>query len=209
MYGFYKSRQLDGTLDKGPRYGSHCLTAARIAMGWGTVAEQRWPMPRGKVDWPPQEPPGLDKIARFNRTFSHFRIRTLSDARYCLFLGGPFTFSLPITKQWHTAPKGVVAIPKSTVELVESHAVTAVGYSDDNQQLKFINSWGPNWGDKGYGYLPYSYFETYLTDAWARYPGKMRKWAPRDISGAALCTRSYVYKLVGKRRCSYRTLECG
>jgi C1A family cysteine protease len=32
------------------------------------------------------------------------------------------------------------------------HAVTVVGYGNDGSQNYYIvrNSWGPNWGDKGY-----------------------------------------------------------
>ena len=36
------------------------------------------------------------------------------------------------------------------------HCVTAVGYSDATQRFKIVNSWGPGWGQKGFGYLPYS-----------------------------------------------------
>src|SRR6266478_2762034 len=35
MYGFVRARQLDGTMEKGSRHGSYCLTAARVMMGWG------------------------------------------------------------------------------------------------------------------------------------------------------------------------------
>ena len=40
------------------------------------------------------------------------------------------------------------------------HAVVAVGYAEQNSEkgyIKFRNSWGKEWGDQGYGYLPYSY----------------------------------------------------
>ena len=153
MYCFNKARQLDGTMDKGSRYGSFCLTAARVTMGWGTVTEQRWPMPRGQVVWPPQEPPGLDQIARFNRTFSHFRIRNITDAKRCLAFGGPFNFLVPITKHWYAAPNGVIPMPVSPAEFIEGHAVAAAGYDDHTQLLTFINSWGPNWGNHGFGYF--------------------------------------------------------
>jgi C1A family cysteine protease len=60
--------------------------------------------------------------------------------------------------------------------------VVAVGYDDsrrirsDKGALLVRNSWGPDWGEAGYGWLPYSYvkrrlamdFWTVLKPAWLR-----------------------------------------
>lgn len=35
------------------------------------------------------------------------------------------------------------------------HAITLVGYKESGQYFKFINSWGTDWGDRGYGRLSY------------------------------------------------------
>ncbi|MEE3719801.1 C1 family peptidase [Tumidithrix elongata RA019] len=61
----------------------------------------------------------------------------------------------------------------------EGHALVAVGYDDimefnnpddPNQPLKgaFLvrNSWGEDWGDRGYGWLPYYYVEKGLATDW-------------------------------------------
>lgn len=37
------------------------------------------------------------------------------------------------------------------------HAMTIVGFSDDLQMFLVRNSWGEDWGDKGYCYIPYAY----------------------------------------------------
>ena len=52
-------------------------------------------------------------------------------------------------------------------------AVTAVGY-DDNRRIRsdrgailFRSSWGSQWGDDGFGWLPYSYVREQLAaDFW-------------------------------------------
>ncbi len=197
LYGFNKSRQLDGTMSEGSQYGTYCLTAARVSAGWGSVAEHRWPYPRGNVTWPPDEPAGLDKIARFNRTFSHFRVRSIHDARTFIAFGGPFTFSVPITSAWQRASGGAIPMPRNAGEFVEDHAICAVGYDDQTQLLTFVNSWGANWGDGGFGFLPYKYFEAYLSDAWFRFPTRLGRWRPDQANDDFVQRRSIFRNVLG------------
>jgi hypothetical protein len=180
-------------MEKGSRYGSHCLTAARVMMGWGTVAEARWSYPAGKIAWPPPEPPGLDRIARFNRSFSHWKVRNLDDLRRALSSGGSCNFSVPITKQWRTAPGGIITLPRSPSDFLEGHAMAAAGYNDNTQLIKFINNWGPHWGDRGYGYLPYAYFEKYRTDALTLFPYKLQNWCPKRTGGQPFASQREMF----------------
>ena len=39
------------------------------------------------------------------------------------------------------------------------HAMTIVGFSDELQMFLVRNSWGSDWGDRGYCYMPYAYIE--------------------------------------------------
>lgn len=39
------------------------------------------------------------------------------------------------------------------------HAMTIVGFSDELQMFLVRNSWGEDWGNKGYCYIPYAYIE--------------------------------------------------
>jgi C1A family cysteine protease len=46
--------------------------------------------------------------------------------------------------------------------------VLAVGYDERRQRFLIRNSWGPNWGKKGYFTLPYPYMlqATLSSDFW-------------------------------------------
>lgn len=70
--------------------------------------------------------------------------------------------------------KGEIPFPSKGDSLEGGHAVLAVGYDDHknigNQKgaLLIRNSWGADWGENGYGWLPYAYVENSLaTDFWS------------------------------------------
>jgi C1A family cysteine protease len=46
-----------------------------------------------------------------------------------------------------------------------NHAVLAVGALDAPQRLIVKNSWGPSWGDGGYGLLTRRYYDHYALRA--------------------------------------------
>lgn len=66
--------------------------------------------------------------------------------------------------------KGEIPFPAAGDTHEGGHAVLAVGY-DDNKKigntkgaLLIRNSWGAQWGDQGYGWLPYEYVKQGLAD---------------------------------------------
>ena len=57
---------------------------------------------------------------------------------------------------WHSPP-----LPEDSF----GHAITLVGYNEAKQTFKFINSWGPDWSDGGYGRMDYQTFVNRTTEA--------------------------------------------
>ncbi len=47
------------------------------------------------------------------------------------------------------------------------HAMTIVGYDDEKQAFKIMNSWGKEWGEEGYMWLDYEGFKNRLVNAYA------------------------------------------
>ena len=68
-----------------------------------------------------------------------------------------------------TAATGVVPMPSANESPNGGHAIVIVGWNATKQLYKFRNSWGADWGDHGYGYLPAAYVENpgLSSDFWA------------------------------------------
>jgi hypothetical protein len=168
LYGFVRSRQLDGTLNEAPRVGTYIITSARVMASWGWVSEARWPPRRRGDPWPPVEPPGLDKIAKYNRSLMHYRIRNLSEMQQCLSKNVPVQLAVPIHSGWYSAVEGKIERPSADLRLTENHSIVAEEFDDNLELIRFWNNWGKSWGDGGYGYLTYEYFEKHFKDAWVK-----------------------------------------
>ena len=145
----------------------------RVFAGWGCVSAKRWSYPKSRpLPWPQPEPPGLDRIARFNRSLGHFRARDVDDARRCIaqMLALPVC-CLPIHAGWAKPKDAIISLPSVTTPLDgRSHSVCLVGYNDKTRLFRFWHNWGSGWGENGHGYLPYQYFTLLVEDAWAMPP---------------------------------------
>lgn len=86
----------------------------------------------------------------------------------CLADGYPFIFGISAYESLlsdEVATTGEVPMPSKTETLVGGHALMAVGYDLTKRVFLVRNSWGPNWGKKGYCTLPMDYMtNTDLSD---------------------------------------------
>ncbi len=102
------------------------------------------------------------------RTPAYQRIRSLNDIKKVLVLNKQeATLSFDTFQGIYDAPKGYVRLPEANEKSVGVHCVRILGYDDVQQVLIFANSWGKKWGNKGIGYIPYSYLEKYIVECWA------------------------------------------
>jgi hypothetical protein len=203
LYGFVRARQLEGTFPGDRGTGVWPITAWRIRWGWGEPPEEAWQYETSI--WPPTEPIGIDVLAGKNLGLRYQRVRSLFECKLVLANYSPVVVSLDITKGWYNAPKGRIPDRRRGELTVGAHTVTLTGYDDSRHQLKFINSWGSDWGDKGYGYLSYRTFEQTLCEGWFSYfagpkqnrsgpePGlKERMWGAREFGGGIFHVREIV-----------------
>jgi C1A family cysteine protease len=72
-------------------------------------------------------------------------------------------------ESFDVAETGIVPMPKAGESQLGGHAVLVVGYKKIDGKLYFIirNSWGTDWGDKGYCYMPEEFFtKGIVVDMW-------------------------------------------
>jgi len=74
--------------------------------------------------------------------------------------GFPIVFGMTVYDSFlgeAVAASGVVPMPAVTESCQGGHAVLAVGYDDAKDAVLVRNSWGADWGEDGYFWLPYAY----------------------------------------------------
>jgi C1A family cysteine protease len=105
---------------------------------------------------------------------------TLMRLKRALAAGFSFAFGFPVCTAVEAAPE--ISFPAAADSVLCGQAVVAVGYDDklrvrsDKGAILVRNSWGTDWGNGGYGWLPYTYvqqrlaadFWTLLKPSWLR-----------------------------------------
>jgi GNAT superfamily N-acetyltransferase len=183
QYLYVRSRQLEGTFPGTRETGTWVITTARVHKGWGAPPEESWPY--DDTVWPPAEPPGIDSVAKRDRLFLYGRVRGLDECRAMLATGNPVTAAFDIDDSWRSCVGGRVG-PPSQHAPTGMHTIYFVGYRDEDQMLKFANSWGSSWGDNGFGYLPFAYMSTRLREAWYFDIDRPKPTQPSTLSGVVL-----------------------
>ncbi len=78
----------------------------------------------------------------------------LDDAKGQINAGNPVVFGMNISDSFNKLKVGDIYDDIESPR-IGGHAMVLVGYSEKRQAFKFINSWGTNWGDQGFGWVSY------------------------------------------------------
>ncbi len=141
--------------------GSHIQYAIDSLHKLGACTEDTWPYDTKRVNEKPQGAT-YEEAANFKVQESKYVPTDLKAWKQCLSEGYPIIFGIALFKGFDTCSKnkGIVPMPSPDEASRQSHglhAMLCVGYSEVDQMFIVRNSWGEDWGDKGYCYMPYDY----------------------------------------------------
>ncbi len=161
--------------------GAYLRDTMKAMVLFGVPPEQYWLYKIATFD---EEPPAFCyAFAQNYQAIRYYRLdpsgvspsQALTNIKKYLAAGLPcmFGFSVYSSMPGIGDGKGEIPYPQPGERLEGGHAIVAVGYDDakkignDRGALLIRNSWGKNWGEGGYGWLPYSYVEKGLAvDFW-------------------------------------------
>ncbi len=158
---YHHCKRLDGVPEE---EGTFPRVAMKVLARQGVCLEGCWPYRPYQTDSPCPE---ADRQALPFRIKAYGRLSGLEEIERSLALNGPFLAGVEVFPEWFGDHRGRIPLPRPGSSSSGGHAVCVVGYSHGERYFKFKNSWSEDWGDRGYGYLPYEYMERYCLDAWS------------------------------------------
>lgn len=142
--------------------------AEKALVRWGQPESSHWPYDASRdensVNYRPPDL-ALARAICFSARLPRVTLglQTIIDH---LDLGETVVAAVQMAEQFFYADRGWLEMPQPSQLIRDKHAVLVVGYTKtgaapEDGYFIFRNSWGTEWGDDGYGYMPFSYLMIY------------------------------------------------
>lgn len=154
LFIYYNERAKEGTVASDA--GAQIRTGIKGVRAYGSCLESMWAYDITKFTCKPT--PGAYLEGLKHRVSAYQRVVGLDAVLNSLASGLPVVFGFSVYESFESdavAKTGVMPMPSQTERCLGGHAVCAVGYDLAAKKLIVRNSWGTDWGQKGYFMMPF------------------------------------------------------
>jgi C1A family cysteine protease len=155
LFIYYYERLFIGTINYDS--GAYIRDGIKACYTYGAPTENLWPYNISKFRTVPPKAALLDAAKR--KVTSYQRAADFNQVIDAITSGYPVTIGFSVYSSFDSptvAKTGIMPYPNVNKErLLGGHAVLLVGYNKNNNTFIARNSWGTNWGDRGYFYMPF------------------------------------------------------
>lgn len=169
LFLYYNARVMENCADRDS--GAIIGDVFKSLNQQGVCSEETWPYIESKFkDKPSQEAyeeATKNKISKYECVG-----RDLNAWKSALAEGYPIVFGVQTFPSFQNPRNGHISMPGRNEQNTGGHAMCCVGYSDPDRVFIVRNSWGHQWGDGGYCYIPYDYImspQYNCGDCWVMY----------------------------------------
>ena len=165
LFLYYEERLREGTVNVDA--GANIVDGMQVLLQMGVPPEQDEPYIVANFTEAPSQQDLQAALAW--RVSSIHPLADITEVKRCLADGFPAVMGFEVFESFESpqvAQTGIMTLPQPGEASLGGHAVTLAGFSDAHQWFIVRNSWGKDWGDAGYFYMPYEYFLQYAWDFW-------------------------------------------
>lgn len=173
-------------INEGKDEGAELTAAIELIRDKGTVPLHM--MPYDDKNFKQQPPSVLKEIAKGFRILDYRTLNetNVSEIKSVLATGEPVVLVVEMFENFLMmgiqSPDAVYREKKG--KSMGYHAIVGVGYDNSKKAIKILNSWGPLWGEKGYGWIDEKFWPEVIVQAFVMYDYPTTETAPESASSS-------------------------
>ncbi len=165
LFVYYNARLLDNAVDED--VGAYVRDGIKAVNKYGVCSEQVWPYLIERFAYAPSIQSYEEAQRRLIKKY--YRIDTIEDIVDALNANSPVVTSMNVYDSFYELDEGrtsTLPMPQASENVIGGHAVTFVGYDLPKKLFLARNSFGTDWGEDGYFWVPFDYAQRDFMDNW-------------------------------------------
>ncbi|MBD3359646.1 MAG: hypothetical protein GF365_02995 [Candidatus Buchananbacteria bacterium] len=171
---YEEARELAGLADSG-RDGLHVHAGLKLLQKRGCLPEREFSQ---LTHEPKKDDKKLQEILVNYKISAYAAVhpRSIDNVKQAILTYGPLPIATYVYENWRWVGRdGKIEMPQPGERPIGAHATLIVGWHDELQAFLIRNSWGRDWGVRGYGWLPYEFFRRKCFSCWSAVDAKGTK----------------------------------